>query len=60
MSDEELKDYYGMSRTEVEDAYDVIADRMRRYVDKSDDDSWCYARDYAIEDVLGLDRRMEA
>ena len=60
MSEEELEENYGMSRVEVEDAYDVIAYRMRRYIDRSDDDSWCYARDNAIEDVLGIDRRMEA
>lgn len=53
MEDDELMENYGLTRVEVEDAYDVIADRMRDYIDRSDNDSWCYARDIAIDEVIG-------
>lgn len=53
MEDEELMENYGLTREEVKAKYDEIAYTMREYIDRSNDDSWCYARDYAIDDVIG-------
>jgi hypothetical protein len=49
--DEDIKEEYGLTRTELEELYDEMSQRMRRYIDKYDC-SWDYARDEAINDVL--------
>lgn len=50
LNEDECMESYGITLEEAKGLYGDMAQRMRHYIDN--DDSWTYARDEAIRDII--------